>query len=97
MAELQITPQLRAQLQAWLQEDIGRGDLSAPALTQRPGRAHWLAKAAGVFCGGVLLEPLLQGLDPATLWVSREDTHPNATADARYAAAIARWIEGAGP
>ena len=65
MAELQITPQLRAQLQAWLQEDIGRGDLSAPALTQRPGRAHWLAKAAGVFCGGVLLEPLLQGLDPA--------------------------------
>ncbi|MFM8974469.1 MAG: carboxylating nicotinate-nucleotide diphosphorylase [Vulcanococcus sp.] len=65
MAELQITPQLRAQLQAWLQEDIGRGDLSAPALTHRPGRAHWLAKEPGVFCGGVLLEPLLQGLDPA--------------------------------
>ncbi|NDF62168.1 MAG: carboxylating nicotinate-nucleotide diphosphorylase [Synechococcaceae bacterium WBB_3_034] len=65
MAELQITPPLRAQLQAWLAEDMGRGDLSAPALADRQGRAHWLAKAPGVFCGGVLLEPLLQLLDPA--------------------------------
>ena len=62
---LVLTPQLRAQLQAWLQEDIGRGDLSAPALGDRRGRAHWLAKAAGVFCGGVLLEPLLHQLDPS--------------------------------
>ncbi len=65
MAELQITPPLRDQLQAWLQEDMGRGDLSAPALEDRQGRAHWLAKAPGVFCGGVLLEPLLHLLDPA--------------------------------
>ncbi|MFM2121881.1 MAG: putative nicotinate-nucleotide pyrophosphorylase [Cyanobacteriota bacterium] len=64
MAELQITPPLRDQLQAWLQEDMGRGDLSAPALADRQGRAHWLAKAPGVFCGGVLLEPLLHLLDP---------------------------------
>jgi nicotinate-nucleotide pyrophosphorylase (carboxylating) len=70
MAELQITPALRAQLQAWLAEDMGRGDLSAPALADRQGRAHWLAKAPGVFCGGVLLEPLLQLLDP-TARVSR--------------------------
>jgi nicotinate-nucleotide pyrophosphorylase (carboxylating) len=64
MAHLQITPQLRLQLQAWLMEDLGRGDLTAPALRGRRGRAHWLAKADGRFCGGVLLEPLLQGLDP---------------------------------
>ena len=64
MAHLQITPQLRLQLQAWLMEDLGRGDLTAPALRGRSGRAHWLAKADGRFCGGVLLEPLLQGLDP---------------------------------
>jgi len=61
---LVLTPQLRAQLQAWLQEDIGRGDLSAPALGDRRGHAHWLAKAPGLFCGGVLLEPLLHELDP---------------------------------
>jgi nicotinate-nucleotide pyrophosphorylase (carboxylating) len=63
-ATLVLTPQLRAQLQAWLQEDIGRGDLSAPALGDRRGHAHWLAKAPGLFCGGVLLEPLLHELDP---------------------------------
>ena len=60
---LSITPQLRAQLQAWLTEDLGRGDLSAAALQGREGRAHWIAKAEGRFCGGVLLEPLLQQLD----------------------------------
>ncbi|QNI46500.1 nicotinate-nucleotide diphosphorylase [Synechococcus sp. WH 8101] len=60
-----ITPQLRGQLQAWLMEDLGRGDLSAAALQGCEGAAHWLAKAEGRFCGGVLLEPLLCLLDPA--------------------------------
>ena len=61
---LALTPQLRAQLEAWLMEDLGRGDLSAPALQGCAGRAHWIAKAEGRFCGGVLLEPLLHQLDP---------------------------------
>ncbi len=61
---LPITPQLRAQLAAWLSEDLGRGDLSAPALQGCAGSAHWIAKAQGRFCGGVLLEPLLHQLDP---------------------------------
>ncbi|MBM5807403.1 MAG: carboxylating nicotinate-nucleotide diphosphorylase [Cyanobacteria bacterium M_surface_10_m2_179] len=64
MPDLLITPQLRRQLEAWLMEDIGRGDLSAAALQGCAGAAHWLAKAEGRFCGGVLLEPLLQLLDP---------------------------------
>ena len=63
-APLTITPQLRAQLQAWLMEDLGRGDLSAAALQGCQGRAYWIAKAEGRFCGGVLLQPLLQELDP---------------------------------
>ena len=64
-AVLSLTPQLRSQLEAWLMEDIGRGDLTAPALQGINARAHWLAKAEGVFCGGVLLEPMLRALDPA--------------------------------
>jgi nicotinate-nucleotide pyrophosphorylase (carboxylating) len=55
-----IEPQLRA----WLAEDIGRGDLTAPALAGRFGRGAWFAKADGVFCGGVLVEPLFRLLDP---------------------------------
>jgi len=64
VAALPITPALRRQLADWLAEDIGRGDLSAAALADRRGCAHWLAKAEGVFCGGVLVEPLFQLLDP---------------------------------
>jgi nicotinate-nucleotide pyrophosphorylase (carboxylating) len=64
-AHLPFTPELELQLRAWLAEDIGRGDLTAAALAGRPARAHWLAKAPGVFCGGVLLEPLFRLLDPA--------------------------------
>ena len=59
---LAITPGLRRKLGEWLQEDLGRGDLSAPALRGEAGVAHWLAKANGVFCGGVLLKPLLSEL-----------------------------------
>ena len=64
-AHLPFTPELELHLRAWLAEDIGRGDLTAAALAGRPARAHWLAKAPGVFCGGVLLEPLFRLLDPA--------------------------------
>ena len=64
MAMLPITPGLEAQLRAWLAEDIGRGDLTAPALTGADAGAHWIAKAPGVFCGGVLVEPLFRLLDP---------------------------------
>ncbi|MCX5966168.1 MAG: carboxylating nicotinate-nucleotide diphosphorylase [Cyanobacteria bacterium] len=60
---LSFTPALTRQLAAWLEEDLGRGDLTAPALTGRWGRAGWIARRDGVFCGGVLLEPLLALLD----------------------------------
>ncbi|MDB4337095.1 carboxylating nicotinate-nucleotide diphosphorylase [bacterium] len=59
---LSITPRLRQQLAEWLQEDLGRGDLTAPALQGVEGEAQWVAKAPGVFCGGVLLKPLLSEL-----------------------------------
>jgi len=79
-APLAITPALRRQLAAWLEEDLGRGDLSAAALAGRRGRAHWLAKAEGVFCGGVLVAPLFQQLDPAVmvrlLVADGEPVHP---------------------
>jgi nicotinate-nucleotide pyrophosphorylase (carboxylating) len=61
---LSITPALEAQLRDWLAEDIGRGDLTAPALIGHGGRAHWVSRGHGVFCGGVLVGPLLALLDP---------------------------------
>jgi nicotinate-nucleotide pyrophosphorylase (carboxylating) len=63
-ASLACTPALLAALDHWLDEDLGRGDLTAPALEGRSGRAHWLARQPGLFCGGVLVAPLFQRLDP---------------------------------
>ena len=58
------TPRLLAQLQAWLAEDLGRGDLTAPALSGRRAQATWIAKQEGVFCGGSLAVQLFRLLDP---------------------------------
>ena len=56
-------PSLVRTLDAWLDEDIGRGDLTAPALQGRQGSAHWIAKQAGRFCGGPLAAQLFQRLN----------------------------------
>lgn len=61
---LTLTPELRSRLESWLAEDLGRGDLTASALRGCHGRACWRAKADGLFCGGVFVEPLLHALDP---------------------------------
>lgn len=58
-------PGLIGRLRGWLAEDIGRGDLTAPALVGRRGQAEWVAKQDGLFCGGVLVQPLFRLLDPA--------------------------------
>ena len=58
------TPRLQAQLQDWLAEDLGRGDLTAPALGGRRAQASWIAKQQGVFCGGSLALRLFRLLDP---------------------------------
>ncbi|MFM8277784.1 MAG: carboxylating nicotinate-nucleotide diphosphorylase [Cyanobium sp.] len=63
-AALLAGPDLEAQLRAWLAEDLGRGDLTAPALVGQRGRARWLARQEGRFCGGVLVQPLFEILDP---------------------------------
>ena len=58
-----MTPALQQHLQAWLQEDLGRGDLSAAALQGCRGQAHWLSKADGVFCGGQLAAAVFDLMD----------------------------------
>ena len=57
-------PALIRALDQWLEEDIGRGDLTAIALRGRMGAAHWIAKQPGCFCGGPLVKRLFQRLDP---------------------------------
>ena len=65
MTALPWTPELRHSLERWLQEDLGRGDLSAPAVGDVQGDALWLAKEPGRFCGGPLAVELFHLLNPA--------------------------------
>ena len=68
------SPALTAALEAWLAEDIGRGDLTAAALQGQQGQAHWVAKQPGRFCGGPLVQRLFQRLDPGvSLRLLRQD------------------------
>ncbi|MBC1259856.1 carboxylating nicotinate-nucleotide diphosphorylase [Synechococcus sp. BSF8S] len=62
-ASLLSQPRLEPLLRSWLAEDIGRGDLSAAALVGRTGSAGWTTRRAGIFCGGLLVEPLFRLLD----------------------------------
>ena len=58
------SPAICRALDQWLEEDIGRGDLTAPALQGRQAAAHWVSKSSGRFCGGPGVEQLFQRLDP---------------------------------
>ncbi|MCY4084685.1 MAG: carboxylating nicotinate-nucleotide diphosphorylase [Cyanobacteria bacterium MAG COS1_bin_9] len=70
------SPALTAALEAWLAEDIGRGDLTAAALQGQQGQAHWVAKQPGRFCGGPLVQRLFQRLDPGvSLRLLRQEGH----------------------
>ena len=68
------SPALTRALDRWLEEDLGRGDLTAPALQGKQGEAHWVAKQPGRFCGGPLVKQLFERLDPGvSVRLLRED------------------------
>ncbi len=57
------SPALNKLIDNWLDEDLGRGDLTGVALNDTNVAAYWIAKAKGIFCGGSLVEKIFQRLD----------------------------------
>jgi len=57
------TPWLNSLLDSWLNEDIGRGDLTNIALTGQYGSAYWITKQNGIFCGGNFAAQLFKRLN----------------------------------
>ena len=57
------TPSINRLLDLWLDEDLGRGDLTRVALNDRIVSAHWIAKQKGVFCGGNIVKRIFHRLD----------------------------------
>ena len=60
------TPALLRLIDSWIDEDIGRGDLSSIALQENNVSASWIAKSSGIFCGGFIIETLFKRLDKFT-------------------------------
>src|SRR5437764_8531762 len=70
---LRGAPGLADQLDRWLQEDLGRGDVTS-SLTIPAGRrveAVVLVKAPGVVAGLPLVEAVMRRLDPQLDWQPR--------------------------
>ena len=58
------SPKLHKILDTWIEEDLGKGDLTRFVLNDISGSAHWIAKEDGIFCGGELVKLLFQKIDP---------------------------------
>ncbi|ABB49252.1 nicotinate-nucleotide pyrophosphorylase (carboxylating) [Prochlorococcus marinus str. MIT 9312] len=57
------TPIISKIIDNWIDEDIGRGDLTRPSITEENGNAYWIAKEGGIFCGVEIIKEIFKKID----------------------------------
>jgi len=57
------TPTISKIIDNWIDEDIGRGDLTSSSITEENGNAYWIAKEGGIFCGVEILKEIFKKID----------------------------------
>ena len=57
------SPKISRIIDDWIEEDIGKGDLTYSAITKEKGKAHWIAKEEGIFCGVGIIKKIFQKID----------------------------------
>ena len=57
------SPYISRIIDCWVEEDIGKGDLTSSAITKKTGKAHWIAKEEGIFCGVGIIKEILKKID----------------------------------
>ena len=57
------SPKISRIIDDWIEEDIGKGDLTSSAITQKNGKAHWIAKEEGIFCGVEIIKVIFKKID----------------------------------
>ena len=57
------SPNISRIIDDWIEEDIGKGDLTSSAITKKTGKAHWIAKEEGIFCGVEIIKEILKKID----------------------------------
>ena len=56
------TPIISKIIDNWIDEDIGRGDLTSSSITEENGNAYWIAKEEGIFCGVEIIKEIFVDL-----------------------------------
>ena len=57
------SPKISRIINDWIEEDIGKGDLTSSAITRKTGKALWIAKEKGIFCGVEIIKKIFQKID----------------------------------
>ena len=57
------TPKISKIIDYWIDEDIGHGDLTNFAITNKIGNAYWIAKEEGIFCGVEIVKEIFKKID----------------------------------
>ena len=57
------SPKIAKIIDDWIEEDIGKGDLTCSAITKNIVKAHWIAKEDGIFCGVGIIKTILNKID----------------------------------
>ena len=57
------TPIISKIIDNWIDEDIGRGDLTSSSITEENGNAYWIAKEEGIFCGVEVIKEIFRKID----------------------------------
>jgi len=57
------TPTISKIIDNWIDEDIGKGDLTSSSITEENGNAYWIAKEEGIFCGVEIVKEIFRKID----------------------------------
>ena len=57
------TPKVSRLIDNWIEEDLGNGDLTSFAITEEIGKAYWIAKEEGIFCGMEIIKKIFNTID----------------------------------
>ncbi len=57
------SPLISRLIDYWIEEDLGNGDLTESIITHKIGRAEWIAKEKGIFCGTEIIRRIFQRID----------------------------------
>ena len=57
------SPSISKIIDYWIEEDIRQGDLTQYAITKKNGKANWISKEEGIFCGVSIIKKIFNKID----------------------------------